>query len=335
MKYKDEILMFCQDIGLDTVGFTKCRRFSELIPVFEKRIKFNHQNEFEEQNIDKKINPFLLMAEGKTIISIAFPYLFKESKETKSGFSKYTMGEDYHKVVRGYLNRICDFIRNLGGEGIALVDSNPLPERYIAYLCGIGFIGKNNMLITEKYGSFVFLGEIITDLEVDIGDEYIPEESLERLSLYEKCENCNRCLKSCPTKAINENTRNPNICLSYITQKKHLEDVWFKNFEGRIFGCDTCQNNCPYNENVDFSCLEEFKPYEFMIEGNINELANIDNSIFREKYSKTSCGWRGKNILQRNALINHLEGIKNIKSGEIKSEYVKEYYNRLLNLFKL
>lgn len=335
MNYREKILAFCNNIGLDTVGFIKCRRFDELIPVFENKLQMKHQNEFEEQDIEKKINPFLLMKEGKTIISIAFPYLFPESNDSVSGFSKYTMGTDYHKVVMNYLNRITDLIEELGGRAVTLVDSNPLPERYIAYLSGIGFIGKNNMLITEKYGSFVFLGEIITDLEIIAEEEYTPEESIEKLTLYEKCGNCNRCLRDCPTKAINESRRNPNICLSYITQKKQLDDVWLNKLEGRIFGCDTCQNSCPHNEGKEYSRLEEFKPHDFMLKGDLEELLSIDNAVFREKYSKTSCGWRGKNVLQRNALINSLESLQNIDGNKIKSDYVKDYYDRLLKLFKL
>jgi epoxyqueuosine reductase len=332
---KDLILKFCNSIGLDTVGFTRCRKLNELIPVFESRAQLNLQNEFEEQDIEKKVNPFLLMPEGKTIISIAFPYLFPESSKVLKGFSKYTAGEDYHKTVRGYLNKICTFINSLGGKAIPLVDNNPLPERYIAYLSGIGFVGKNNMLITEKYGSYVFLGEIITDLEIQINEELAPERLLEGLSYYEKCGDCTRCFEGCPTKSINEMRKNSNICLSYITQKKHIEDILFKKLEGRIFGCDTCQNMCPYNDQIEYSSLEEFRPYDFMIKGDTDELININNALFREKYSKTSCGWRGKNVLQRNALINNPDRLKNLDPKDIPSDYVKDYYNRLLKFFNL
>ena len=123
------------------------------------------ENEFEETDIEKRINPMWYMERGKTIISIAFPYLWVENN-IENGFSKYTKGLDYHRVVKKYLDKICDFIKSKGGEAISFVDSNTLPERYIAYLANIGFIGKNNMIITEKYGSYVFLGEIITDLEL-------------------------------------------------------------------------------------------------------------------------------------------------------------------------
>ena len=162
---KEEIVEFCNSIGIDTIGFIKCRRFNELVEFFEYRKKMKLENEFEEVDIEKRVNPQWYMKEGKTIISIAFPYLWPENN-IENGFSKYTKGLDYHKVVKSYLDKICEFIKCKGGSAIPFVDSNTLPERYIAYLAGVGFIGRNNMIITKKYGSYVFLGEIITDLEL-------------------------------------------------------------------------------------------------------------------------------------------------------------------------
>lgn len=326
MNYKSEILGFCDSLGLDTLGFCACRIFDELRPFLEKRKAKGFQNEFEEENIEKRINPKIYMEDGKTIISIAFPYLYEGIYNSSVYFSKYTLGKDYHKVVSDYLRKICAFIESLGGKAIYFVDSNPLPERYIAYLCGIGFIGKNNMIITEKYGSYVFLGEIITNLEIQT------DKPIEQ-----KCGDCDLCLNTCPTKAINKKGCCPNICLSYITQKKDIEDIWLNKFEGRIFGCDSCQDICPFNKNINYSNLEEFIPYEYMKNISLKELIKIDNKIFKEKFSVTSCGWRGKNVILRNALINLAErdDIKDINIDYIKSPYVQDYYHRLLKAFEL
>ncbi|WPC42149.1 tRNA epoxyqueuosine(34) reductase QueG [Clostridium sp. JS66] len=324
MNYKSMIIDYCKDIGLDAVGFTKCRVFEELKHYFEYRKSMSLINEFEEQDINKKINPFMYMEDGKTIISIAFPYLFDDNFQQEVNFSKYTQGRDYHVVVSEYLKKICSFIeREMSGKAAYFVDSNSLPERYIAKLCGIGFVGKNNMIITEKYGSYVFLGEIITNVQIA---EDKPMEC--------KCEGCDLCQKSCPTGAIREEN-NSNICLSYISQKKEIDDEWFDKLKGRIFGCDTCQRICPFNKKASFSNIEEFRPYDFMEVINLEELANIDKRIFLNKYSKSSCGWRGKNVLQRNALINIIGMKKNINIEGINSPYVKNYYNRLLYHFKL
>lgn len=322
---KEQIIKFCNSLGLDLVGFTKCRVFWELESFFEYRKNMNLENEFEEKDINKRINPNLLMDQGKTIISIAFPYIYNLLPNGEFYFSRYTRGEDYHRVIKSYLDKIVDFIQGLGGTALAFADSNPLPERYIAKVSGIGFIGRNNMIITEKYGSFVFLGEIITDLELE-----------ESKQLNISCGNCNECFSQCPTASISEKQCNPNICLSYITQKKHIEDKWFKKLNGRIFGCDSCQMACPFNKNIKFSNLERFKPFEHMENISLEQIIMMDNKTFNEKYKITSCGWRGKNVLKRNALINYIPkygGFYGI--DKVNSPYVKDYNNRLLKLFNL
>lgn len=326
MDYKRSIINFCDSLGLDTVGFCECRVFEELRPFLENRKLKIVENEFEEKDIEKRINPKHLLDSGETIISIGFPYLYNFDEHDSVYFSKYTWGKDYHIVISIYLKKICEYIETLGGKAVYFVDSNPLPERYIAYLSGIGFLGKNNMLITKKYGSYVFLGEIITDIKV------LPDKPMEQ-----KCGNCTLCFDSCPTKSINKANSLPNICLSYITQKKDIDDSWFDKLDGRVFGCDSCQNACPYNKKIERSNIQELKPYEHMKKISLEELINIDNMIFKESYSITSCGWRGKNILQRNALINLAKLKKNINFNAklIKSPYVIDYYHRLLNAFHL
>jgi epoxyqueuosine reductase len=330
MNIKEEIIEFCKKHGLDTIGFSECRIFHELNPYFEKRKELGLQNEFEEESVEKRINPFLYMPEGKTIISIAFPYLYDLDFSERAHFSKYTVGRDYHAVTSEYMEVICKFIQDKGAKAMHFVDSNGLPERYIACNSGVGFIGKNNTLITQKYGSYVFLGEIITDLIIE------PDKPLKQ-----KCGDCERCLDACPTKSIVKGqvgiNNDANICLSYITQKKDIEDSWFEKLNGRLFGCDTCQRVCPYNKEIDFSTIKEFKPYEYMKTIDLRELINIDNQFFKDKYKITSCGWRGKNVLKRNAIINAIliEKSKIITVEKDTSPYIRDYYYRLLKFFKL
>lgn len=321
---KQNIINFCNSIGLDTLGFIKCRKFTEIKDFLIDRKAKGLQNEFEEDDIEKRINPFIYMEEGKTIISIAFPYLH-DVEYCDNGFSVYTRGMDYHKVVRSYLNKICEYIESLGGKAEGFVDNNCLPERYIAYLAGVGFIGKNNLIITKKYGSFVFLGEIITDLEIE-SDE---KRSFKDIEKFEECGECTNCYKKCPSKAINPYRKNSNICLSYLTQKKELEDKHIKLLDGRVFGCDSCQKPCPYNENISYSPIRELHPFDFMNSDNTEELSVIGNGKFKESYLQTSCGWRGKNVLKRNAVIR-LSRDKDISKIKTDSPYLKEYINRLL-----
>lgn len=322
MNNKEKIIKFCNNLGLDTVGVTSCRKLEELDEYLINRKNIGLENEFEEKDVEKRINLVQYLEGGKSVISIAFPYLFKDNLKEEVYFSKYTYGRDYHKVVSKYLSEICEYISELGGRSIYFVDNNALPERYIASLCGVGFIGKNNMLITEKYGSFVFLGEIITDLKLE-EDEKVSQ----------KCGECKLCLEACPTKSIKKEGSNPNICLSYISQKKDMDEKWFSLLNGRIFGCDSCQDVCPYNKEVEKSNIKEFIPFGFMENPQIEELINLDNKSFKENHGLTSCGWRGKNLLIRNAMINAFISGKLSKgmAKDFVSPYLKDYYNRLFN----
>jgi epoxyqueuosine reductase len=329
MDCKDSIKEYARSLGLELVGFSKCRVYSELIPCFNDRQNRKVQNEFEEKDIGRRVNPFLYMESGRTIVSIAFPYFHGENacrSKGRAAFSKYTLGMDYHAAASGYLEKICARIEELGGKAAYFVDSNSLPERYIASMSGIGFIGRNNMLITKKYGSYVFLGEIITDLEIE---EDAPAENL--------CGGCLRCVEACPSGALKED--NPNICLSYITQKKELDDSWLTRLGGRLFGCDTCQDACPFNSQTEESPLDCFRPLDFMCSPVLEEIAFMSNAVFREKYRRTSCGWRGKAILQRNALISMFqferEAAGRVRAEDFDSPLLKDICNRLLRVFKL
>lgn len=331
MKLKEEIIRYCETLGLDLVGFIKCRTFNELNDFYINRKEENLENEFEETNIEKRINPNYYMNDGKTIISIAFPYLHNVNY-IDNGFSLYTRGQDYHKVLEKYLKQICSFIESMGGKAESFVDSNFLPERYIAYLSGIGFIGKNNMLITKRYGSFIFLGEIITNLSIECKDA----RHISEIKEFKECGKCNICYKQCPTKAINSLKNNCNICMSYITQKKEIEDKFLKLINGRIWGCDTCQVCCPYNKEISFSNISEFYPVKFMESINTDNMIRLNNKDFKETFKLTSCGWRGKNVLIRNSLIKkHFFEKDNIGIYKFDSNQLQEFKNRLLKVYKV
>lgn len=323
--WKEKIIDFCNSIGLDTMGFIPCRTYEELREFYKERQEKGLQNEFEEKDIEKRIRPNHYMEEGKTIISIAFPY-FHEGRVEENGFSIYTKRTDYHRVVRSYLNQICDYIESIGGRAEGFVDSNTLPERYLAYLAGIGFIGRNNMIITKKYGSYVFLGEIITDLEIDCKDQ----RTFEEIKEYQECGQCDRCLQECPTKSINKAKINPNICLSYFTQKKDMTEKEIRLLKGNVFGCDFCQLECPYNLSTVKNVLPGFETLEYMNE-DISRYAGMDNKYFKEKISGTSCGWRGKNVIRRNALIHmkYKDPDCNLSQYRGDSPYINEYIDRL------
>ncbi len=322
---KKKIEDFCKSIGLDTIGFIPCREFNELIDFYTYRKENKLENEFEEKDISKRINPKIYMEDGKTIISIAFPYYNPKESSVENGFSIYTKRFDYHRVLKKYLGEVCEYIEKLGGKALSFVDSNSLPERYIAYLAGIGFIGRNNMIITKKYGSYVFLGEIITDLDINCEDK----RSFSEISNYIECNECTNCIKECPTKSINKFKINPNICLSYITQKKDISDKEINLLKGNIFGCDFCQLKCPYNEEAEPTLLKEFDILDYMND-EVYTYASMDNKYFKEKINTTSCGWRGKNVIRRNAIISMHKNNYNINEFKGDSSYINDYIDRLI-----
>lgn len=326
---KQKVIDFCNSLGLDTIGMIPCRRFDELQGFLQDRQDRNLQNEFEESDIEKRINPMHYMENGKTIISIAFPYYYEENgckneESMDNGFSIYTKRYDYHRVVRSYLEKICLYLEEQGGEAVPLVDSNTLPERYIAYLAGIGFIGRNNMIITQRYGSYVFLGEIITSLEFPCEDK----RCFEQIQDYAECGTCRICYGECPSKSINANKISPNICLSYLTQKKEITDKEMALLKGNVFGCDFCQLKCPYNVRAEESNVKEFAEL-FYMNGDIRTFAGMDNKFFKEKVSMTSCGWRGKNVIKRNALIHLAAKGEDVSEYKGDSPYINKYIERL------
>ena len=324
---KKELEEYILSIGLDTFGFIPLREFSELRTYFKNRQEKKLQNEFEEKDIEKRIHPSIYMEDGKTILSIAFPYHQKEPMK-QNGFSIYTKGPDYHRVVRSYLDQICNFLHDHGYQASAFVDSNTLPERYIAYLAGVGFIGRNNMIITKRYGSFVFLGEIITNMPIECEDV----RHINEIKKYVECNECRLCYQECPTKSINDYRVNPNICLSYFTQKKELTDQEMNLIQENVFGCDYCQLKCPYNQMAMGVGLKDFAPMEYMNE-ELEIYANMDNKYFKEKISGSSCGWRGKNVIRRNAIMQLAKQGKDVKKFLGDSAYINEYIERSRHLF--
>ncbi len=291
---KEEISSYLKGLNLHCFGFLKMKKFDELEALLTFKKENNFITGFEKGEIYEKIDLKTTYPYGETIISIAFPYFYLHNDCSKPYFSKYCQSIDYHIILKNYLNNICSFLKdNFNCEAMGFVDNNILCERHIAYLSGVGFIGKNNMLITKEYGSYVFLGEIITSLKIK---EDNVKESL--------CRDCVKCIKACPTKSLDDN--NPSICLSNITQSKEVDEKLYKYFNNRLWGCDTCQDVCPFNKDVPKGVLPEFKPLKHLSIVDIDEISNMSNKVFKEKYKISACGFRGKKYLKRNLNINIL-----------------------------
>lgn len=227
---------------------------------------------------------------AKTVIIACFPYLLPEENYLNSNISKYAVVTDYHDVAIGRLQKACNELQKLYPQNsfAPFADNSPIPEVRAATLAGLGVRGENSLLITKEFGSYVFLGEIVTDLSLETVKSEI-----------KSCIGCGRCTAACPAKAISKSGVDGEKCLSAITQKKgeltQAEKELMKNC-GCVWGCDICQDICPMNKNAAISSLEEFST-------NVIPLLTTQTELDGRAYA-----WRGKKVIERNlSIINQGE----------------------------
>lgn len=329
MDLKTYIIHKSQVIGIDVIGFTKADKLDKLTSFLEKRKEKGYSTEFEEKNISLRTDPLAIMPESRTIIAIGVSYniehesIYSQKAKWLGLLSKSSWGEDYHRVLRNKMEMLVNEINIVKDFKYSIcVDTSPLIDRDISKRAGIGWYGKNCSIINDDYGSFVFLGYILTDLVLE-EDEIVEE----------KCGDCRLCIDACPTNAIEEGyIINTKRCISYLTQTKKRIPYDLREKMGiKIYGCDTCQLVCPKNKKVLKGSTKEFMPKFANGYINIEELISISNKNFKNKYGSMSGAWRGKNILKRNAIIT-LGNIRDMNSLELlktalydESPMIREY----------
>lgn len=226
---------------------------------------------------------------AKSIIVCAFSYY---NGEKKGNISRYAQGADYHLVARERMRPICEYLNENGFSAESFADTGALNERVLANLSGIAFLGKNQMAINEKLGSYFFIGYIVTDCELQADEP-------NTLS----CAECGECIKACPLGALLDDGFCEDKCLSYITQKKGElsleEQLAIKNAK-TIWGCDICQEVCPHNRKITITSIPEFRE-NLIIDLEMNE--SISNKEFKKMYGNRAFSWRGKGVLERNLKI--------------------------------
>src|SRR5690625_267545 len=290
-------------IGIDKIGFTTADVFTELKDRLREQQDRGYASGFEKGTITERTEPKRLMNSAKSIISIALAYPSRiknppksKPKERRGIFCRASWGEDYHYVLRDRLEKLAAFIAEKVPhfQYKIMVDTGELSDRAVAERAGLGASGKNTLLITKEYGSFVYLGEMITNIS------FPPDEPIEDL-----CGDCRLCLDACPTGAlVAPRQLNAQRCLAFITQTKDFVPVEFRDKIGtRVYGCDTCQAVCPWNRRIDFHLHEEFEPEPEVAKPLLRPMLKMSNREFREKFGHVSGFWRGKNPLQRNAMI--------------------------------
>jgi Domain of unknown function (DUF1730). len=291
---KDEIREYALSIGFDVVGFTGADVF-DIADVLKERGEKGYLSGLEKGGIEERIDPRKVLPEARSIISVGIYYGgTKRSEKNKGMISQSGRGRDYHLILDKMMGELVDYLKcEYNAEAVCLADNDPLVDREIARRAGVGFFGKNCSIINPFMGSWIFLGEILTDLDI------LPD-----VPLMHDCGDCDRCIKACPTGAIAAPyVLNAKRCLSYVTVMKGFVPSEFRErLQNRIYGCDTCQEACPYNR-VDLpvnSCLAQDIPYDME---DIGFILSMDSKQFKESFKNTSAGWRGRTVIQRNGLI--------------------------------
>ncbi|HLR16109.1 MAG TPA: tRNA epoxyqueuosine(34) reductase QueG [Bacillota bacterium] len=300
---KQDIIAYSKEIGIDTIGFTTADVFSQLKQRLIEREHTNYNSGFEKGSVEERTNPEVLLTGAQSIISVALAYpsrMMHPPKSTKGNrrgiFCRASWGMDYHVVLKDRLQKLDSFIKEKIPHVTTniMVDTGELSDRAVAERAGVGFSGKNTSIITKDYGSYVYLGEMITTLPLP------PDKPIE-----EGCGDCTRCMDACPTGALVQGGQlNAQRCIAYLTQTKDfLPDEFRTKIGTRVYGCDTCQAVCPYNHQIDVHAHDEFEPDPEVAKPLLRPMLRMSNREFRETFGHISGFWRGKNPLQRNAMI--------------------------------
>ncbi|HYF94232.1 MAG TPA: tRNA epoxyqueuosine(34) reductase QueG [Symbiobacteriaceae bacterium] len=288
------------EIGLDLIGVARAEPFTADADRLRERQQAGlGPNPYEYQQIEPRVNPELLLPGARTLIAGGISYLM-EDEPLAAGLtgwlSRYCRGLDYHGLLKARLGQVASWLEAAvpGARTLVHVDTGPPLDRSVAERAGIGKWGKHTNLITREFGTWVFLGEILTDIDLPPDEPVAPA-----------CGECTLCIDACPTQCLTEWKIDANRCLSYVTQMKGMIPTEFRETMGnRLFGCDDCQDVCPYNRKARRGLHPEFASHpEVGGAPDLLKLMNMTKGDFRRWFEPSAAGWRGKTTIQRNAVI--------------------------------
>lgn len=300
---KEELKQAAPSMGIDDIGFASADPFVSLKSILQNHRDKGYESGFEESDLDKRVTPSLPGTTPASIIAIAVAYPSKMSNPPKSEPGKYrgimarsAWGRDYHHVLREAMAKLEAFIRERVPDAIleSMVDTGALVDRAVSQRAGIGFSGKNCSIISPKYGSWIYLGEMVTSIP-------FPPDS----PVTEDCGECTKCIDACPTGAlVGPGQLNAQRCVSFLTQTKgFLDEEVMRKIGNRLYGCDTCQIVCPKNKGLNWTHHEELQPDPEKAKPLLLPILDMSNREFKETFGDTSAAWRGKKPIQRNAVI--------------------------------
>jgi epoxyqueuosine reductase len=291
-----------REVGLDVLGVASAAPFlAEKVHLERRQAAGLGPNPFEYPEIAPRVYPDLLLPGVRSIIAAGMSYLMPESSSTgdplRGWLSRYCRGLDYHTVLECRLKHLACWLEGQvpGVRALVHVDTGAPLDRAIAERAGVGKLGKSTNLIAPRLGTWVFLGEILTDVSLP------PDEP----STMRVCGNCTRCIDACPTGCISEWQVDANRCIGYVTQMDGPVPREYREAMGnRLFGCDDCQDVCPYNARPLSGLHPEFAPLpEIGAEPDLLGLLAMSEAEFGRVYGPTAAAWRGLEPLQRNAVL--------------------------------
>jgi len=297
--YSQRIKEKALELGFSACGIAEVRILEEDRERLAKWLSegMNGTMAYMENHFEMRLDPAKIEEGARSVISVLINYFPAERQTDREApvISKYAYGKDYHLIVKEKLNNLLMFIRSEISpcRGRAFVDSAPVLDRPWAKAAGLGWIGKNSLLLSKDHGSYVFIGELITDLVLSYDEPFSGDY----------CGNCTRCMDACPTQAIVfPRIVDARRCISYhtIENKEEAPLELRANFRNRIFGCDICQDVCPWNKKINPNQSLDFKPLEGLLEMDKNSWKELDRENFAQLFRKSAFKRAGYDQIMRN-----------------------------------
>jgi epoxyqueuosine reductase len=279
------ILETAKSLGFSFCGMSKAEFLEDEAPLLEQWLSRQYQGKMQylENHFDKRLDPTLLVPGAKSVISLLYNYMPEKdmAHESELKIAKYAYGEDYHFVIKDKLKLLLSLLREKFGDidGRAFVDSAPVMERAWAKRSGLGWIGKNSLLLNRSMGSFFFLAELIVDIEVEYDG---PAKDY--------CGTCTACMDACPTDAIPQPyVVDGSKCISYFTieLKEEIPQAVKGKFENWIFGCDICQDVCPWNSFAKPHQEKRFQPSPALQDMQARDWKEITEEVFKSLFKNS------------------------------------------------
>ena len=281
------------ELGFSSVGISKADFLKKESQYLRDWLDngFHGEMQYMENHFEKRTDPRKLVKGAKSIISVLLNYYPEElQKDNTYKISKYAYGKDYHYVLKEKLQNLLEFIQFEVGQvnGRAFVDSAPVMDKVWAAKSGLGWIGKNTNLISKEFGSFVFIGELIIDLELEYDHPDIPID-IENREIKDYCGNCTKCIDACPTNALRPYQIDARKCISYLTieKKGKLPEEFKGKWNDWIFGCDICQDVCPWNSKMKPNNEQAFNISDELKNMNKDDWQNLIKPAFKKLFKNS------------------------------------------------